>query len=137
LAVCPACGEDELYNADLKVKSDPFKPFIKITKREAKTKGAGRIPEENADEDELLIPPLQRFGVEEFRLVGIILGTNKKVAIVEDMQGKSYPLIKGTSIGMNNGRVVNILSDQIIVLENMKDIYGKTESNKVILKLEK
>ena len=52
--------------------------------------------------------------------------------MVEDMTKKFYPLSIGTRIGINNGKVIEILSDRVIVEE-----YKTKKAKKIILKLHK
>ncbi len=104
-------------------KPDPFKPFIEIT-----TTGGveGRLTP---------LTPLQRYGIEEFSLVGIAWSNRKRIAMVENSAGETYFLYKGTRIGINKGRVVKILSDQVIVEESLKSPSGKIDKQRVVLQL--
>jgi len=52
------------------------------------------------------------------------------------LQGKSYILFRGASIGSNRGKVAEILSDQIIVEELMSD-EGKRKFRRIPLRLYK
>ncbi|OGP89976.1 MAG: hypothetical protein A2031_06560 [Deltaproteobacteria bacterium RBG_19FT_COMBO_43_11] len=65
-------------------------------------------------------------------MVGIAGDHIRRVAIVEDVAKKFYPLFKGTFIGLKNGRVVEIMSDRVIVEEREAKI-----AKRVILKLRK
>ncbi|MGZ6275673.1 MAG: pilus assembly protein PilP [Syntrophales bacterium] len=107
-------------------KPDPFKPFIE---QELGTKKIDRKP--------LPISPLQREGIEQFRLVGISGDDHRRIAIVQDVKGKAYTIFPGTYIGLNGGRVVEILPDRIIIEEKNKaeDKQGKTK--RLTMKLRK
>jgi type IV pilus assembly protein PilP len=104
-------------------KPDPFRPFVEdevaAKKREEKKKVSS-------------IFPLQRMEVEQFKLVGIAGGQNRRLAMVEDMTKKFYPLSIGTRIGINNGKVIEISSDRVIVEE-----YKTKKAKRIILKLHK
>jgi len=76
--------------------------------------------------------PLQRMEVDQFKLVGIAGGQDQRIAMVEDMTKKFYPLSIGTRIGINNGKVVEILSDRVIVEE-----YKTKKAKRITLKLHK
>jgi len=108
-------------------KPDPFRPFIDIDI-------SAKKPEPKKDDTKNLssIFPLQRVGIENFRLVGIIGNDAKRLAIVEDATKKFYPLFKGTYIGTKNGRVVEIMSDRVIVEEREEN-----KPKRIILKLRK
>jgi Tfp pilus assembly protein PilP len=54
--------------------------------------------------------------------------------MVDDGKGKFYPLIVGTAIGMNQGRVAQILIDRVIVEEATKE-RGKKKVKRIIIKL--
>jgi type IV pilus assembly protein PilP len=106
-------------------KPDPFKPFIE-QELASKQRLAKALP--------LSLSPLQRAGIDQFRLVGISGDEKVRKAIVQD-GGKIYPLFIGTYIGLNNGRVVEILADRVIVEEKFKARAGKTKANRIMMKL--
>lgn len=116
-------GRSTSYSYNPTGKSDPFKPFIEIT-------AGGKV-------EERLTPltPLQRYGIEEFRLVGVAWSNRKRIAMVENSAGKTYFLYKGTRIGINKGRVVKILSDRVIVEESFKSPSEKIDKQRVVLQL--
>ena len=105
-------------------KPDPFKPFV-----EAQVTGVAKKAKASKVES---IYPLQREGVESFNLVGIMGDQTRRVAVVQDAANKFYPLFIGTRIGINNGKVTNILADRITVDE----LDGK-KVKRIILKLRK
>ncbi|MBW2599325.1 MAG: pilus assembly protein PilP [Deltaproteobacteria bacterium] len=123
------------YRYNPEGKPDPFKPFIKIVE---KGKSAGKAPDTQLIEERAaFIPPLQRFSTEEFRLTGIVLTGAKRFAMVETPEGKRYLLRRNTRIGINEGRVIKILSDSVVVLEKIKDFEGNTNTERIILTLRK
>lgn len=113
-------------------KPDPFKPFIEIRVEKKETKA-----EEKAKKIERArtLPPLERFGVEEFKLVGIIWNEKSKVAVVEDSKGKHHSLSEGSHIGLNSGKVEKILPDQIVVVEKIKDAFDNVRPERATIKL--
>lgn len=109
-------------------KSDPFKPFMET---EIKPSARGFIKG-------VPLSPLQRLDVDQYTLVGVAGTPNRRVAMVEDkMNKKFYPLIIGTTIGKNSGKVVEILSDRVIVDEKgTTTIEGtKFKSKRIIMRL--
>jgi len=64
--------------------------------------------------------------------VGIAGDEDHRVAIAEDAAKKFYPLLKGTRIGLRNGKVIEILADRVIVEE-----YENNKAKRIILKLRK
>ncbi len=104
-------------------KRDPFKPFI-----EKKVSAAvSKVP----------TTPLQGYDLGALRLVGVILLPGKKVAIIEDPTGRGYHVKEGTLIGMNEGRVVEIIKDEVIVEEKYLDEMGQTKTRKVSISIPK
>ena len=124
-AVPVALTAESTYSYNPAGKPDPFRPFIddEITAKKKVEK----------KKDVSSIYPLQRTEVNKFRLVGIAGEQSRRVAIVvEDATKKHYPLIIGTHIGVNKGKVLEILPDRIIVEE-----YKTKKANRIILKLHK
>ena len=111
-------------------KPDPFRPFIDL-EIDLKKKTAVTAPKV------LPINPLQRVSIDQLRLVGVGGDESSKIAMVQDPKGKFYPIFLGTYIGMNSGRVVQILLDRVIVEERIKLDSGKTKTNIITMKLHK
>ncbi|HON58818.1 MAG TPA: pilus assembly protein PilP [Smithella sp.] len=122
----PVVNPKETYSYNPLGKPDPFKAFIEIETTEKKKK------EEKKALAATSIFPLQREDTENYRVVGIAGDQEHRVAIVEDAAKKFYPLYKGTRIGLNNGKVVEILQDRVIVEE-----YDEGKAKRVTLKLHK
>ncbi|HPD58168.1 MAG TPA: pilus assembly protein PilP [Smithellaceae bacterium] len=118
---------DGSYSYNPAGKPDPFRPFIDIDVSAKKVE-----PKKDDSKNLSSIFPLQRVATENFRLVGIIGNETRRLAIVEDSARKFYPLFKGTHIGTKNGRVVDIMSDRVIVEEREEN-----KPKRVILKLRK
>jgi len=114
---------ESTYSYNPAGKFDPFRPFVEeeiaAKKKEEKKKA-------------ISIFPLQRMEVEQFKLVGIAGDQKRRIAMVEDVTKKFYPLSVGMRIGVNNGKVVEILSDRVIVEE-----YKAKKAKIIILKLHK
>ncbi len=109
------------YRYDPIGKPDPFEPF------DFSKVGA-------------LIPtsPLQQFDLSQLKLVGIIWGIADARALVEDPTGKGYIIQRGTKVGKNDGTVIRILSDEVVVLEKYQDFFtGKIKTNEVSMRLVK
>jgi len=109
-------------------KPDPFQPFI-----EQEISAEKRLEKIKP----LPISPLQRLSIDQFKLVGIAGDYKHRIAMVEDPGGKFYPLSQGTYIGQDNGRVVKILTDRVIVKEKVETSSGRLEVRQIIMKLQK
>lgn len=116
------------YHYDPKGKTDPFKPFLNLEVAKVTTGKPNRA---------IARTPLQEVGLEQFKLVGIALGSYKKAAVVEDAKGKGYIISEGTLIGHNHGRVAEILRDRMIVEERFYDGSGKNKTQRTVIKLHK
>ena len=103
-------------------KRDPFRTFIESV-TEKKERAAAPVT------------PLQNYDLNTLRLVGIMMLPGKKVAIIEDPSGKGYHVKVGTHIGLNDGVVVEILKDEVIVEEKYLDETLQTRTRKVPVKI--
>jgi type IV pilus assembly protein PilP len=132
-AIQPEATPPEMpdYRYDSKGKIDPFKPFVRL---ELPPTTAKKTPERKLTGP---LTPLQRVALDKVRVTGIAGSSSKRVAMVEDGGGKGYMVYVGTLIGMNGGRVLQILPDRVIVEEKLDDSKGKEKSHRVALKLHK
>ncbi len=101
-------------------KPDPFYPFIEADL--ALQKKQQEDLKKRAAMKGRPISPLQQSEIGQFRLVGIAGDDKRRTAVVEDGTVKKfYPLVVGTYIGSNEGRVAEILTDRVIVEESLED----------------
>ena len=134
IVALPVYGEDmprEERNAvfvyDPAGKVDPFKPFIEA-KRE---KSVGKEQKRTTP-----LTPLEKYDINDLKLVGIAAAADgKNIAMVEDAEGKFYPVVSGTPIGLNRGRVSKIMDNQIIIIEEIEDFAGKHKVKHSVMKL--
>lgn len=109
-------------------KADPFRPFLERDEI-ARKKAVKPKP--------VPLSPLQRAGIEQFRLVGIAGSASRRIAVVEDAAGKFYTVKAGTVIGQNGGRVAEIHEDRVIIEQKLSDQKKQTKVNRVVIKLRK
>jgi type IV pilus assembly protein PilP len=85
------------------------------------------------------VHPLQRYNIQQLRLVGIIWGIPRPVALVTTPDGREYQVSEGTPVGTGDGKVVAILNDRIVIVERYYDYRGQlqTERFELVLKKEK
>ena len=118
------------FSYDPAGKPDPFQPFV-----EAELAARKRL--EMAKQKNLPLSPLQRAGVESFRLLGIAGNQNKRTALIQDVSGRPYYISVCTHIGLHNGRVVEIRGDRVVVAEPVPT-GGKKDKTRIIeMKLRK
>ncbi|NJK89764.1 MAG: pilus assembly protein PilP, partial [Myxococcales bacterium] len=91
--------------------------------------------EEARNEDELT--ELQRFELDQLRLVAVVSRIATPYAMVEDPQGKGHTLTRGTLIGKNWGQVAQIREDCVVVREEYRDYTGRKVTNRTSLCLPK
>lgn len=117
----PSPEEERLaYSYNPIGKRDPFRSFI------AKDPVSPESPVET---------PLQKYEIDQYRLVGIIWGSETPTAMVEDPEGMGHFLVRDTLIGRNWGKVVRISPTEVIVAEEYRDFEGKLIVNEIPLRL--
>lgn len=87
---------------------DPFEPFFFVAKKIG-------IEQFNP------IHPLQKYGLEQIQVLGIVSQTIRARAIVRDPKGRFYIVKRGDLIGPPHGEVVQIRTDRLIVERKVKD----------------
>jgi type IV pilus assembly protein PilP len=111
--------------------TDPFEPLFngKSERVAAKKKRAKRASHPRT--------PLEALDLSQLKLVGVTLSDKGNTALVEDASGKGYIIKKGTYIGANAGKVIQILRDRFIIEEEIEDVHGKIITQKRVIKLHK
>ena len=107
-------------------KLDPFEPLFKEQVVVPKKKKR-RTPR----------TPLERISLSQLKLVGIILSPSGNRALVQESSGKGYIIKRGTYLGLNSGRVVEITKDTLVIEEEIENILGKVTIQKKEMKLPK
>jgi type IV pilus assembly protein PilP len=102
-------------------KRDPFRSKYKVLATSDK-KRPGSI--------------LTRYEIQQLKLSAIISGTSRPMAQVELPDGKGVLLKIGTPVGKNNGKVVRIKHDEVIVAEEYRDARNRKMTNYVRMKIE-
>ena len=107
---------------DPKDKVDPFEPLFKEEPEMPKTPSnrPKRIPR----------TPLEKIALNQLKLVGIIVAPSGNRALVQESSGKGYIIKKGTYIGTNAGKVVEIEKEKVVVEEEFTDIVGNLQLRK-------
>jgi len=98
-------------------RRDPFLPMVQL----------GQQVEQDAS-----LPPLQRVGLTEVSLIGVLWGNYGYTAMVQTPDGKGYSIRRGTRIGPNNGVVSSITERGIIVQERFTDVYGNKQEREYV-----
>jgi type IV pilus assembly protein PilP len=104
------------YSYDPTGKLDPFRPIFA-----PEHEGVAPAKKKGKKKKRLPLTPLQRIGLSQLKLVGIIVSPTGNKALVEEPSGKGYVITKGTYIGKDFGRVKQILKDRLVVEEEVED----------------
>lgn len=112
-----AVSEDYVY--DFKDKRDPFRSwgFVNPLKR---TVGGG---------------PLANFELGQLGIVAVVWETGRPRAIVTDPAGRSFIIREGSRIGKNDGRVIHIGDNLVLVKETYVDFAGEQTTKDVELRI--
>jgi type IV pilus assembly protein PilP len=108
-------------------KRDPFRPYYLDIAR--------ATPEQSQAEEPRLITPLERFEVEQLKVVAVVSGISTPRAMIEAPNGKGYIVRPGTPIGRNGGRVARIKRDELIVEEEYLDSNARRVLNRIRMRL--
>ncbi|WP_303722653.1 pilus assembly protein PilP [Malonomonas rubra] len=81
------------------------------------------------------LTPLQKFDLNQLRLIGVIIGKGDPRAMVIAPDGKSFILKKGVKVGKNNGVVTKVTTDSVEVLEEYMDFTGDIKTSVEEIKL--
>lgn len=119
----------ESFQYELTGRPDPFVPFIE-------PQVATKLDPNEIVEDEIELTGMQLFEPGQLKLVAVLFGPDKKIAMVEDVTGKGYVLNEGVLIG-RHGVVDQITTDQVIITEKTRTRAGKEIINSVVMRLNK
>jgi Tfp pilus assembly protein PilP len=109
------------YFYDAKGRREPFKSLLR---EELPPEEDPLMPPNPA----VLLTPLQKFELKQLKITGIILGGLGDYARVSAPDGKSYTINVGTLIGNNEGTVVSITDNIVMVKETFHRMSGKVET---------
>ncbi len=112
-------------------KVDPFAPLIRTNHKKVSANLGKRKKPRRA------LTPLEKFDFSQIRLVAVITAKSGNIAMVEDSSHKGYTIRIGTYIGKNEGRVVKIEKDRVIVKEHVQNLEGESVIRSQVLKLNK
>lgn len=138
--VKPDAGPSQLVQESLKMVSsydptgriDPFEPLFK---NEAETAQVATV--KGKREKRVPQTPLEKISLNQLKLTAVVRAPSGNYAMVEDATGKGYVITKGTYIGLNSGRVIEIGNDNIVVEEEIENVMGEIEIQNEELKLQK
>ncbi|MBF0316778.1 MAG: pilus assembly protein PilP [Nitrospirae bacterium] len=98
-------------------RRDPFMSILELNKKKRQ--------KEKGPRDTRILSPLETNNLTNVKLIGIVIDQRDRYASVVMPDGRAFAIKKGTFIGMNGGKVVEIRPDRIIIEEMMVDDLGK------------
>jgi Tfp pilus assembly protein PilP len=110
---------DKEYTYDPTGKRDPFRSFI-FTAKNTTHDARG---------------PLEQFDLAQLDVVAVVWGTNRPRAVVTDPSGRGYIVREGTYMGKNQGRVIGIADNALVVKESYVDYFGETTTKDVTMRV--
>ena len=81
--------------------------------------------------------PVEHYDVEELRVIAIVWDSHQYYAVVTLPDNKSYTVRKGMTLGLNNGKIISITKDAVMIKEQIKDYRGQLKTKDTILRLRK
>jgi len=111
---------------------DPFEPLFKPEPEVQVVAASGERRERRGPPT-----PLERIALSQLKVTAIIRAPSGNRAMVVDATGKGYVVSRGTYIGLNSGRVIDIVADRIVVEEEIETIMGELKIQIAELKLQK
>ena len=122
--------DSDVYVA--KSSLDPFKPLIQEKKE---TPAPAKI--KKPAKPQRILTPLEKMELSQIKLVAVVIMGNRKIAMVEEATGKGYEVGIGTYMGKNEGQVVDITFDAIVVKEIVTDYKGNHSERLQEIKMQK
>lgn len=108
----------ETYTYEKKGKRDPFQPYRHNAWVREDTQG-----------------PLMAYELEQLSVVAVVWDTNNPRALVADPRGDTHVVREGTPIGKNDGLVIHIGDNMVLVKETYVDFAGEMTTNDVELRI--
>jgi type IV pilus assembly protein PilP len=121
-ATSPEAAEEAAYAYSPIGKRDPFRSLFDQLQREEQTQK---------------LTELQKFELDQLKLVAIVSRTASPYAMVEDPRAKGHTLTRGTLIGRNWGRVAQINPECVVIKEEYRDYTGRKVTNNTSICLPK
>jgi type IV pilus assembly protein PilP len=108
------------YGYDAAGKRDPFRSFIldRLSEEGRQAKG-----------------PLEEYDLSQLAVVGVVWDAKRPRALVEDPSGRGYVVQEGTAMGKNEGRVITINDNLVLVRETYVDYVGDKTTKDIPMRI--
>jgi Tfp pilus assembly protein PilP len=121
----PEGGEGLSDAVSSEKRRDPFRSFIEVKESETGARKAPARP----------LTPLQKYSLDQLKVVGVVDGATVRKALIEDDAGKGYVVGVGDAVGNQGGEIVSIRPDRIVIEETFTDPLGEEKVRHVTKKL--
>ena len=123
----PETAEQEILAGQIPAgkKRDPFRSFVELRDPAETVRKAPTRP----------LTPLERYSLDQLRLVGVVGGGSVDKALLEDDVGKGYVVGVGTAVGNQGGKIVSIRPDRIVIQETVTDPLGEERARNIVKRL--
>jgi len=108
------------YSYDARGKRDPFQPFR----------------HDGKDTGDIIQTPLMAYELEQLSVVAVVWNTGNRRALVADPQGETHIIKEGSPIGKNDGLVIHIGDNMVLVKETYVDFGGEMTTKDVELRIQ-
>lgn len=116
-------GIIEEFTYDPKGKRDPFKPYSSSGGKQVIAKDLGPLFE------------LQKFDLDQLKLIGVIWDNRNPKAMILDPSGKGHIVRRNERLGKNNGYIHTIREGELVVVESFTANDGRTSYQTKLIKL--
>jgi type IV pilus assembly protein PilP len=106
-APAAAAGSTYIYSYNPVGKRDPFRSPVDEIKKDTNQPGGSQECNE----------PLCQWDIDQLKLVAVVTGDANPLAMVEDPMGRGHIVRRNTRMGRQNGKVTQILRDEVVVTE--------------------
>lgn len=108
------------YSYDSRNKRDPFRSFVDEQKLAKAEHERG---------------PLEQFDLSQLTVVAVVWGTERPRALIEDPSGRGFVVQVGTPIGKNDGLVLGIDDNTVLVQETYVDYLGAQTTKEIEMRV--
>jgi Tfp pilus assembly protein PilP len=79
--------------------------------------------------------PLEQYDLSQLSVIGIVWNVGRARALVKDPSGMSYVVAQGARMGKNDGTVLKIDDNLMVVRERYVDLYGNQSTQDVEMRI--
>jgi len=101
-------------------KRDPFRSYVLDRLKDVEVSSKG---------------PLEQFELQQLSVLGVVWETNNRRALVSDPSGQAHIVSEGDLIGKNDGRVLDIEDNLVLVRETYVDYVGDKTTKEIEMRV--